>query len=503
MKLRKHQAELLKACQDIINGWPLRKIICNVTPGGGKSLLPVIIAHYLIPKIADKLLWIVPRNNLKYQGESEFLGNIIKTDKRLRATNGNDMDPCRGADGYITTYQAIGQNPGLHYDESKNHRYIVFLDEPHHVAKGSSWEAALKPIIDNASLIILASGTLSRNDKKEIAFIDYKFNLPVLKNSEYTRVINYNRSDALKEKAIVSLDFETIDCNAIWEKAGIVNSIESLAKHTSGDAIFTALRTEFAYQMLDHSIKRWEQEKDYFGFSGKLLIVAPNITVAKKYFNYIRNKIYCALATSEDGEAAKTVISNFKKGMYDCLVTVAMAYEGMSVKEITHICALTHIRSVPWLEQLFARANRVIEGKKKAYIIGPKDYYFITAITKISRSYFIATENQDITPDAARKKSEESDLTEEQIRGVRPLSSSATEIEVDTFPISVKESELKNQIRNLRRHIINTSYHGSMKAKITIFNKTIRKIADKKLEDMTINELEKAYVSLNKKFLKN
>jgi type I site-specific restriction endonuclease len=39
------------------------------------------------------------------------------------------------------------------------------------------------------------------------------------------------------------------------------------------------------------------------------------------------------------------------------LVTVAMAYEGMDCPEVSHVVALTHIRSRPWLEQMIARAT--------------------------------------------------------------------------------------------------------------------------------------------------
>ena len=36
------------------------------------------------------------------------------------------------------------------------------------------------------------------------------------------------------------------------------------------------------------------------------------------------------------------------------LVTVAMAYEGLDAPEVAVVAALTHIRSLPWLEQMIA-----------------------------------------------------------------------------------------------------------------------------------------------------
>ena len=72
MKLRRHQQELEEICEEILGGRNLTDIVCAVTPGGGKSLLPQILAARLIPVIADALCWIVPRNVLQDQGARGF-----------------------------------------------------------------------------------------------------------------------------------------------------------------------------------------------------------------------------------------------------------------------------------------------------------------------------------------------------------------------------------------------------------------------------------------------
>jgi superfamily II DNA or RNA helicase len=170
--LRKHQRETVEVCLEILSGKPIREIILSVTPGGGKSFVPVIIAENLIPAIAEKLCWAVPRNSLKYQGEGEFCDPRWMTSKRIRAAeNGDDLS--RGLAGYVTTYQAVGQNPECHAAEFKRHKYILFLDEFHHVAEGSEWHKAIKPMVDSAILVVLASGTLSRGDGERIAFLEY------------------------------------------------------------------------------------------------------------------------------------------------------------------------------------------------------------------------------------------------------------------------------------------------------------------------------------------
>ena len=50
------------------------------------------------------------------------------------------------------------------------------------------------------------------------------------------------------------------------------------------------------------------------------------------------------IATSHDTAEAIERIEDFKTGQLDILVTIAMAYEGLDVPEVSHIACLTHIR---------------------------------------------------------------------------------------------------------------------------------------------------------------
>ncbi|MDR1901175.1 MAG: DEAD/DEAH box helicase family protein, partial [Treponema sp.] len=193
--LRKHQRETIEVCREILAGKPIREIVLSVTPGGGKSFVPVIIAENLIPAIADKICWVVPRNSLKYQGEDEFCVPRWQTKKRIiAAENGDDLS-C-GLAGYVTTYQAVGVNPRCHATEFQKFKYILLLDEFHHIAVGSEWHKAIQPLIDSAVLVIKASGTLSRGDGQKIAFLDYANGEPLLETTDTRRVITYGRRAA-------------------------------------------------------------------------------------------------------------------------------------------------------------------------------------------------------------------------------------------------------------------------------------------------------------------
>ena len=90
----------------------------------------------LLPTLADKICWVVPRVTLGVQAEQVFVNkrmhNLFPHTRSMRHAT-NSYDPSRGTDGYITTYQAVAAEPRLHQYEFERHRYILFLDEPHHV----------------------------------------------------------------------------------------------------------------------------------------------------------------------------------------------------------------------------------------------------------------------------------------------------------------------------------------------------------------------------------
>ncbi len=68
--LRTHQAQLLTIAQAIGAGAEVCDILAAVTPGGGKSLLPVLGAHALVRAgTVEQVIWVVPRDSLRLQAE--------------------------------------------------------------------------------------------------------------------------------------------------------------------------------------------------------------------------------------------------------------------------------------------------------------------------------------------------------------------------------------------------------------------------------------------------
>ncbi len=406
------------------NETPVRDVLAAVTPGGGKSLLPVIAASRLINAgIVDRVVWVVPRETLKYQAEEAFADvswrNTLGHALAVRAAD-NEPDPSRGLAGYVTTYQAVAAAPDLHLSEFQRYRTLLVVDELHHLPalydinpnageEEAAWSQALLPLFETSAVRLLMSGTLQRADGRAILWLPYR----LLASRNHLReialdapgwaVIGYSRRMALMERAVLPCIFGAVDGEAEWIDADECVSGPhriSGSPDTARPALFTALRTEFADALLRKAFKSCREHRhrrrQALGLSphetapglGKLLVVAPNQALARRYLESLRKWFPSAQAATQVGLAvsdvrnAHEILAAFRfLPEPSILCTVAMAYEGMDAPGVTHIAALTHIRSRPWLEQLIARATRVdphggAYHEQQATIFHPDDWLF-------------------------------------------------------------------------------------------------------------------------------
>lgn len=508
-KFRYHQQAVADVCRDILGGAEIREVVLSVTPGGGKSFVPVILAENLIPTVAEKICWVVPRNALKYQGEAEFADPRWQTQKRVRAAD-NGVDLTRGLDGYVTTYQAVGSDPACHAAEFKSHRYILFLDECHHVAEGSAWHEALRPMVENAALVVKASGTLSRGDGQKIAFLRYSDGKPCVEGGEGIRVIVYGRKRAIAECAILPVQFRTVDGDAEWEEQDGSRGSSMLSGEESAKALFTALRTGFADSLLDAALSEFsEMRKEYP--ASKMLVVAPNIEVARAYHSYLVSGGHEArIATSDDTPLARRNIDDFKRGLYRVLVTVAMAYEGLNVPEVAVICCLSHIRSVPWLEQCFARANRLAPGKNRAVVFAPADWAFRKAVGMIKREELVPLSDgqQELFSGEEREAGNGGGQARPWIIPLssiaetdgKPTAVEAARAELPPCAPSEAEKILRKNISSIIQGFLATVPPGNRQTHSKMLYRRLRLVVAKPVAEMTLGELEKTWMWLRREY---
>lgn len=507
---RKHQLELESVMDGIIKGSGIKKILLSVTPGGGKSTAPIIAGQLIHAGLADALCWICPRTALQDQGARGFVDPFFRKEfshsLTMRSAT-NERNPARGTNGFITTYQALGvDEAGVVASEIKSKRYIVILDEFHHVEAGGLWHKALTEIMASAAFTVLMTGTLARGSGGQIAFLDYKKKSGVwvpVTDATGMATIKYSRSDALAEKAIIPLKFQTHDGHAKWrDNRGDEKSVASLARTYGYDvapAIYTALSTDFATELLDIALSHWQRYRTRHRRS-KMLVVCADISGAKKMTAHLKSKgVVAEIATSHESEKALAHIKHFKSNSLDVLVTIAMCYEGLDVPNATHIACLTHIRSMPWIEQMLARAVRVDKHagayeSQCGYIFAPDDVLFREIMDQIKAEqepYATRGATQaGLNMEAGSRDGSKARLV------ITPLGSGITgqrESMFGTSPVDIEtpddiESRLRDGIEN---HI--RAYAFQNRHKPAELNSEIFRNFKKARADMDAAELEKVY----------
>lgn len=404
---RKHQQEFDDIVSGIIAGNAVKDINIIATPGAGKSSIPIQACELIKAGLADAIMWAVPRSALQNQGERNFIDPFFREmfghDMLIREST-NEINPCRGTNGFVTTYQAISADrEKTILAEVRSKRYIIVLDEFHHLEFDGTWHNHIADIVAAAEFLIKMTGTLGRGNKKQIAYMDYEGLLPHLVNDEKHRTIIYSRTDALKERAILPIEFHLSDGEFRWRRHnGKEISVGSFKDATTpkqrSEALFTALNSEFAADLLMKSLKHWVIEKQV-NPGAKFLIVTSDYDGAKNAMNILNGfrDIRIEIATSHKPKNAVKSINKFKSGECNCLVTIAMAYEGLDVPGISHICCLTNVRSREWIEQMLARGVRVDKSagpyeRQKCYVFAPQDKLFKKVMDMIKKQQMAVVE---------------------------------------------------------------------------------------------------------------
>jgi hypothetical protein len=215
------------------------------------------------------------------------------------------------------------------------------------------------------------------------------------------------------------------------------------------------------------------------------------------------------IATSDDTPEARRNIEDFKRGVFRVLVTVAMAYEGLNVPEITVLCCLSHIRSVPWLEQCFARGNRPAPGKPCPVVYAPADHQFKKAVRMIQAEEAVPLANPDDQlelPGAGGR--EEREGTGEARPWIIPVGSAARTdgkaggISGNPPPCPPSEAEkiIRQNIHGIIGAYLDAQRPGSKQAQGKILYRRMKLVVNKPVADMNQKELEKVWIWARKEY---
>ncbi len=394
MKLRAFQKQVGQVWADVAAGKKKlldNKLVMDIFPGGGKSLLPVIAAKPLMDAgLIDGVCWVVPRKALQQQGAEDGMSKIAQEIfggpfPIMEATN--QRNPCKDTKGFITTYQALAADISFFCAyELRRKKFLLIPDEFHHLPFGENstrgdegkWTIAMRILWNLAAYKMPMTGTSVRHPAQDlIAWMEYD-DMP--DGSKKPRPdIRYTLNDARQDKAIIDTEFLTYDGKIdYFDKNGDKVSKSSLNNTKDKAEIRCILDTQYQYDLIDKGLESWSS----YTHRGGLLIVCRNQASAKMAYDYIVGKGVkrVGLATSSIAEASEQ-IQRFRNRNLDVLCTCEQAYEGMNAPHADHLVYLHVIRSHPWMTQCLARIMRydsqsqISYEQQKAWAIMPQDGY--------------------------------------------------------------------------------------------------------------------------------
>jgi excinuclease UvrABC helicase subunit UvrB len=185
-------------------------------------------------------------------------------------------------------------------------------------------------------------------------------------------------------------------------------------------------------------------------------------------------------------------------GNINILVTIAMAYEGLDIPEISHTACLTHIRSKPWIEQMFARAVRINPdagpwGDQIAYIFSPDDSLMRTIVEEIDREQTRAAGNTQ-----AKTKVLKTTLPGQAPKIIPLSSATTTQREARLDAIETPKQKEEALLRDIETHVRRFTFTNYLQP--GAINSQLFQEFGKPRRSMRYNELKKLYQYIESHF---
>jgi hypothetical protein len=162
---------------------------------------------------------------------------------------------------------------------------------------------------------------------------------------------------------VLPIDFKWKDGSATYIHGSTQKSVDiSKASDDEVSRVISTMlsRSEYRDDLVRMGMNDWLifREAEY---RSTAIVICQSQNMARELAKLISDEyqVQVALAISDEPDSLRTITQFRKRQRGDVLVTVGMAYEGLDAPHATHMIVLTATRSVPWLEQAFARVTRV------------------------------------------------------------------------------------------------------------------------------------------------
>jgi len=326
------------------------------TPGAGKTLLALRIAHSLLWTGAiARVVVVCPTDHLRGQWSEAAARVGIHLDSKWKNDQGTEAQDFHGV---TVTYQQVAMNPDIHRLNCRQ-RTLVIFDEVHHAGDGNAWGDKLRYAFERAPYRLLISGTPFRSDNNPMPFVTYEDN-----RSKADFVYGYG--DALADNVCRPILFPSYEGEMTWFSGGDVlkasfkdelsQSQESERLRTALDPAGDWMRTVIKEANEKLSAIRGNGHPDAGG-----LVITSDQYHARRVAELIQRLTgeVAIVAISDDPDASANIV-RFSSGTTRWLVAVRMVSEGVDIPRLRVGVYATTYRTEMYFRQAVGRFVRMI-----------------------------------------------------------------------------------------------------------------------------------------------
>lgn len=353
-------------------------VLVSATPGAGKTLFALMIAHEeLSTGKADQILIVVPTDSLRDQWaiEAAPVGINLSTNYDAR------FDLAADYHGVITTYQTIAErdnSPKSLQRYTAKKRTLIILDEVHHVGETLAWSNALANVGAPCYRRLLVTGTPFRSDRHRIPYVSYRENEDggLTCKPDY----EYGYGHAVRDGVVRHVYFQTFDGDVSWftPDGELVNATFQDELPSEQDAIRLRHALDHRGQWLVTVLQEANKTLDSMRTDDPRaagLVVAKDIAHAREIARLLdvitgEHPILVTSKPEENfptNESPNDIIDEFRYSTGKWIVAVKMISEGVDIKRLRIGVWATNITTELFFRQVVGRIVRMdrdgIEGQ--------------------------------------------------------------------------------------------------------------------------------------------
>jgi superfamily II DNA or RNA helicase len=365
-----------------VNFFERRDTLVVATPGSGKTMLALVIAHMMLHnRKVSRVVVVCPTDHLRRQWAGAAARAGIDLDPFWSNADGVEASDYLGVS---VTYQQVSFAPDLYRMNCRQPTLVIF-DEIHHAGDDLAWGSKLREAFEPAAFRLSMSGTPFRSDNNPIPFVRYE-------EGRSRADFSYGYADALADGVCRPVYFPSFEGRVRWLTRDGEEEDRSLldpvSRATSAERLRAALSPDGGW--LRGVLREADQKlaevraKGHSDAGG--LVIAMDQEHAKRIGRLLGELTGAepAVAISESPDASDR-IKCFAGNRARWLVSVKMVSEGVDIPRLRLGVYATNIQSELFFRQAVGRFVRTVEGvdEQSASLYIPADPVLVRYALKI------------------------------------------------------------------------------------------------------------------------